>query len=311
MSTPTSWKKEYAAKFLDEPSPLGGASWAARWAEYVSPRQVGKTHALCEAAKKIGATVVCISGADAKRVRKEHGVKTISLDSPDEARGKTLLFDTDAVSVLVRRLATPYQELRAQAAQAADAVRLLRRLATTSLSLAAYDDVLREVREFLGDVPEAPEEPDGGMAEKMRGLEALASYDALTSTAIPSSSMIAWSSPTVVAGSVLTHEAVQRVMVLARNRAGMFRAEAEARHRREMNLRYQEEIYLEVPHAERRAMIDAMTSGITIHNPSGTAVTLPASEFMAPGHVIYYSGSNMTPETVLPTPILATNFQEE
>jgi hypothetical protein len=64
-------------------------------------RQVGKTTAICEAAKKINATVVAGSSDDAKRIEREHGVKSVSYaidKSKMLGRRGPILFDTYAVS---------------------------------------------------------------------------------------------------------------------------------------------------------------------------------------------------------------------
>jgi hypothetical protein len=62
--------------------------------------RTGKTTVLCEAAKKIGATVLCHSAEEAKRVAKEYEVDTIHLGSfPLRGSHKPILVDTHAVTV--------------------------------------------------------------------------------------------------------------------------------------------------------------------------------------------------------------------
>lgn len=64
-------------------------------------RQVGKTTAVCEAAKKIGATVVCRDAGDAARVAREHGVKTIGIYNEPRGLHGPFLYDPDAVQAML------------------------------------------------------------------------------------------------------------------------------------------------------------------------------------------------------------------
>lgn len=69
-------------------------------------RRVGKTYTMAHAAKSLGATLVCHSYSEARRVAKEYDIKTMSVDSPDRLRGTTgpVLFDPDAVASLAGSL---------------------------------------------------------------------------------------------------------------------------------------------------------------------------------------------------------------
>lgn len=62
--------------------------------------RAGKTTAICEAAAKIGATVLCHSADEAKRVAKEYKVETIHLGQfPLLGSHKPILVDTHAMAM--------------------------------------------------------------------------------------------------------------------------------------------------------------------------------------------------------------------
>ena len=62
--------------------------------------RAGKTTALCEAAKKIGAAVLCHSAEEAQRVAKEYEVDTIHLGQfPKRGSHQPVLVDTHAVAM--------------------------------------------------------------------------------------------------------------------------------------------------------------------------------------------------------------------
>lgn len=74
------------------------------WAEAGElARQVGKTTATCEAAKKLGGTVVVYWRAEARHLEKEHGVRAVAIDAA-EIRGLPMpfMFDPTAVSFMCR-----------------------------------------------------------------------------------------------------------------------------------------------------------------------------------------------------------------
>lgn len=69
-----------------------------------APRQGGKTHAMAQAVKACDGVMVCRDATEARRVAKEYGVRTVSVQSsPDRLRGqmRPTLLDTDSVAVLL------------------------------------------------------------------------------------------------------------------------------------------------------------------------------------------------------------------
>lgn len=66
-------------------------------------RGTGKTTAMIEAAKKIGAVLVVRNEGEALRVREQHGVEAMSMHSATKFRGinRPVLFDPDAVALML------------------------------------------------------------------------------------------------------------------------------------------------------------------------------------------------------------------
>lgn len=62
--------------------------------------RTGKTTAICKAAKEIDALVITHSAQEAKRLKKEFGVRAISFDSEMRGRSGPILVDTHAVSAI-------------------------------------------------------------------------------------------------------------------------------------------------------------------------------------------------------------------
>jgi hypothetical protein len=63
-------------------------------------RQMGKTTAICKAAKEIGATVIVRNEAEANRVRELFGVRAMARDRRLEGTMGPYLVDTDAVALI-------------------------------------------------------------------------------------------------------------------------------------------------------------------------------------------------------------------
>lgn len=79
-------------------------------------RQLGKTHAMAEAAKKVGAIMVCSSEQEASRVRQLHGIRTISIHRGESLYGTTdpVFFDPDAVALLLSQLQARVEKLQSE-----------------------------------------------------------------------------------------------------------------------------------------------------------------------------------------------------
>ncbi len=69
-------------------------------------RQSGRTRAICEAAKKIGATVICANGGSAMTLRDTYGVETVCMTDMNKIEGSRgpYLFDHLAVERLISGL---------------------------------------------------------------------------------------------------------------------------------------------------------------------------------------------------------------
>ena len=74
-------------------------------------RQVGKTTAICKAAKELGATVVCHNSQAAKRVAEEHNVPTVSINETFRGTKGPYLVDTTAMSFLAMECENRIQDL--------------------------------------------------------------------------------------------------------------------------------------------------------------------------------------------------------
>lgn len=61
-------------------------------------RRMGKTYAICKAAKRIGATVIVHSKAEAERLKKEYKVQAVSIEDNIRGTKGPYLVDTTAVS---------------------------------------------------------------------------------------------------------------------------------------------------------------------------------------------------------------------
>ena len=109
-------------------------------------RRSGKTTAICEAAKKIGAIVIVHNREEAKRVSKEYGVKTISYNENLRPLHGPFLVDSTAVGFA----AMEYEgQLKKQQA-AIDKLRA----ALLNISVGDCDDHLEYADEFLDEVSE-------------------------------------------------------------------------------------------------------------------------------------------------------------
>lgn len=123
------------------------------------PRQSGRTTAIVEAAKKIGAVVVCFSARHAQQVHREHGVTVVPMCSLDRMAGmKTpVLWDHAAVERLQRenqRLSMIAAEIQDVREWKRNADRQMRQTLhglrdTHRLELAAKDQVIRELANLL------------------------------------------------------------------------------------------------------------------------------------------------------------------
>src|SRR4051812_29696849 len=90
---------------------------------FTGPRGVGKTTHLARVAKELNGTLVCINAEDARRVKEEHEVGTISAFINEEhLMGRKigpLIFDTDAVAAIISQyeivLANKIATIREQA----------------------------------------------------------------------------------------------------------------------------------------------------------------------------------------------------
>jgi hypothetical protein len=73
------------------------------WGGLIGPRRIGKTHHMAEAAKRLGAVLVCRDEAEARRVAKEYGIRTFSVRWPAgnlRGFGLPVFFDPDAVELM-------------------------------------------------------------------------------------------------------------------------------------------------------------------------------------------------------------------
>jgi len=77
------------------------------------PRASGRTTAICEAAKKIGATVICHTSNYAKDVSRRFGVNTIALHELERARGTgcPYLMDHNAIAHVLSGLSGAASDL--------------------------------------------------------------------------------------------------------------------------------------------------------------------------------------------------------
>jgi hypothetical protein len=68
---------------------------------------------ICEAAKKIGATVICANMSQAHLVAREHGVKTMSLGQKDQRVGTTIpyLWDHFTSELMEDQISATTQEI--------------------------------------------------------------------------------------------------------------------------------------------------------------------------------------------------------
>lgn len=116
-------------------------------------RGVGKTTVTAEAAKKIGATVVCMNTHDAARVAKEHEVPTVSVHSSDRLRGTRgpLLFDPDAVYVMAAHYEMEIARLDAERLELA---RQLGDAQNVAADLQARFDAVFQKRDYVDDTLE-------------------------------------------------------------------------------------------------------------------------------------------------------------
>lgn len=69
-------------------------------------RRFGKTTALCKAAKEINALVLCPFAVEARRVAREHGVRTAHLGQYMAGQKGPVLVDTYTVEVIARSLSS-------------------------------------------------------------------------------------------------------------------------------------------------------------------------------------------------------------
>lgn len=76
----------------------------------------GKTHALCDLAKVIGARVMVHDVSEVLRIEREYGAKGITVDSDIRGMNAPILVDTHAVSVIAGRLLAYTMELENQIA---------------------------------------------------------------------------------------------------------------------------------------------------------------------------------------------------
>lgn len=73
-------------------------------------RRIGKTYNVAQLAKKLDAVMICYNAQDAKIIKKEYGVDTISVGEVEKLRGsnKPVLIDQDAaifeIELLQRKL---------------------------------------------------------------------------------------------------------------------------------------------------------------------------------------------------------------
>lgn len=67
------------------------------WLTLIDPRQTGRTHALCAAAKFIDATVVCASVQEAKRLHDAYDVETLSINQDLNGHVGPLFYDHELV----------------------------------------------------------------------------------------------------------------------------------------------------------------------------------------------------------------------
>ena len=81
----------------------------------MNQRMAGKTHAICMAAKAIDATVICVDEKHAARIRKEYGVKAISMHVQERARagsGGSFIWDHFAADMAWDELSAKLEAIR-------------------------------------------------------------------------------------------------------------------------------------------------------------------------------------------------------
>jgi hypothetical protein len=118
-------------------------------------RRVGKTTAICKAAKEIGATVVVHSREEARRVEHEHGVRAATWDRLRGSKGPYLV-DTHAVSVAADMYESAIHRTREQLALAVEALEHARYCLLHKLNLGfGCEEDIERVNEALAAIKAA------------------------------------------------------------------------------------------------------------------------------------------------------------
>lgn len=95
-----------------------------KWMTAMAPG-TGKTHAICDLAKVIGARVMVHHVSEVLRIEKEYGAKGITIDSDIRGMNSPILVDTHAVSVIASRVADYVDELERQIESRDAAIKVL------------------------------------------------------------------------------------------------------------------------------------------------------------------------------------------
>lgn len=94
------------------------------WMTAMAPG-TGKTHAICDLAKVIGARVMVHDVQEVLRIEREYGAKGITIDSDIRGMNAPILVDTHAVSVIANRVMQYVSEIENQMASRDVAIKVL------------------------------------------------------------------------------------------------------------------------------------------------------------------------------------------
>ena len=106
-------------------------------------RGTGKTQALCEAAKKIGATLIVHSAEEKKRVEELYGVKAAVIRADMRGTEGPYLIDSHAASLEMAYLEN-------EAGRYIDALRKIRKSLSTGGVLKAVTDITAIIHKMIG-----------------------------------------------------------------------------------------------------------------------------------------------------------------